>query len=117
MYVKKYKGKVYGAEFTTDEQKAIDIEISKQLRETVDTFMRDMDAVILYTLLASEGWKQKRLRAFWENVYKEREKLLQHYECSSDDYVWLARYKLKEIGVNVDEWNDEITNSEMRVTS
>lgn len=107
MYVKKYKGKVYGAEFTADEQKAIDIEVSKQLVEATDRLMNDLDAMVLYTLMVSEGWKRKKLRSFWEAVHKERDNLVKHYECTNDDYVWLARYKLKEIDVNVDEWNSE----------
>lgn len=107
MYVKKYKGKVYGAEFTADEQKAIDIEVSKQLVEAVDRMMNDLDAMVLYTLMVSEGWKRKKLRSFWERVHTERDNLVKHYECTNDEYVWLARYKLKEIDVDVDAWNAE----------
>lgn len=33
-------------------------------------------------------------------------KLIKHYEMP-DDYVWLCKEKLKEIGVDVEAWNKE----------
>lgn len=107
MYVKKYKGKVLGAVFTADEQKAIDIEIAKQIVEANKTLISDLDAMVLYTLMVDQGWGKKRLRAFWNKVHEEHDKLVKHYECP-DDYVWLAKYKLKEAGVDVDAWNAEL---------
>jgi len=107
MFVKKYKGKVYGAEFTADEQKAIDIEVNRQIIEASDELISNLDAMVLYTLMVTQGWKKKRLRDFWESVRAEYKKLIEHYEAP-DKYVWLAKYKLKEEGVDVDAWNAEL---------
>lgn len=107
MFVKKYKGKVYGAEFTADEQKAIDIEVNKQIVAVSDELVSNLDAMVLYTLMVTEGWKQKRLRKFWDAVREEYQKLITQYEAP-DSYVWLAKYKLKENGVDVDAWNAEL---------
>lgn len=109
MFVKKRNGNVYGAVFTADEQKAIDIEVRKQLVEISKDLITNLDAMVLYTLFVREGWKKKKLRAFWEAARAEHDKLVQYYQAP-DEYVWLAKYKLKEIGVDVDAWNAELTD-------
>ena len=66
MRVKAYKNKVYGAELTLAERKAMEAEINRQLVEKDKQYAADMDAMVLYTLMAHYGWKKKRLRKFWE---------------------------------------------------
>ena len=41
MRVKQYKGKVYGAELTAKEQKAMDIEINRQILEADKKYTND----------------------------------------------------------------------------
>lgn len=66
----------------------------------------DIDAMVLYTLMVHLGFGPKRLRRFYEAFSAEHDRLIQHYEMP-DDYTWLCKEKLKEIGVDVEAWNKE----------
>lgn len=107
MFVKKQKGQVFGAAFTAAEQKAIDIEIGKQLLAADEQYRNDLDAAVLYTLAVHYGFGAKRLRAFYDAVSAEHDRMMKRYEMPNEDYVWLCKEKLKEIGVDVDAWNAE----------
>ena len=98
MYVKKAGGKVYGATFTAAEKKAMEMEISRQIIEADKRYTDDIDAMVLYTLMVHLGFGPKRLRRFYEAFSVEHDRLIQHYEMP-DDYTWLCKEKLKEIGV------------------
>ena len=106
MRVKQYKGKVYGAELTAKEQKAMDIEINRQILEADKKYTNDIDAMVLYALHKHLGFGPKRLRRFWEAFQAEHKKLREYYEMP-DDNAWLAQLMLKEIGVDVAAWNAE----------
>ena len=108
MRVKSYKGKVFGAELTAAEQKAMNIEINRQLVERDRQYTEDIDAMVLYTLMAHYGWKKKRLKKFWNAFIEEHNALREFYQIEShDDNVWLAHRMLKEIGVDVHQWYEE----------
>lgn len=106
MRVKQYKGKVYGADLTAAERKAMNLEINRQIAESERKHINDLDILVLYVLHAHLGFGKKRLRRFYEAFNAEHKKLVERYEMP-DDNVWLADYKLKEIGVDVAAWNDE----------
>lgn len=105
MIVKKLNGKPYGVEFTAAERKAMGLEINRQLVEANRKASEDIDAMVLYTLLAGYGWKRRRLRKFW-NLFKTVHKELCDYYLMHEpgDNEWLAHRKLKAIGVDVHEW-------------
>lgn len=105
MRVKSYKGKVFGAELTAAEKRAMSIEINRQLIEKDKQYAADIDALVLYTLMTRYGWKQKRLKDFWEAFNAEHKALRDYYQMDDPgDNEWLAHRKLKEIGVDVKEW-------------
>lgn len=106
MLVKKSGGKVFGAVLTAAEKKAMDMEINRQIVEADRRYTDDIDAMVLYTLRVHLGFGVKRLRRFYEAFSAEHDRLVQHYEMP-DDYVWLCKEKLKEIGVDVEAWNRE----------
>ena len=108
MRVKSYKGKVFGAELTAAEKKAIDIEINRQLIEKDRQFTEDIDAMVLYTLMAHYGWKKKRLKRFWDAFIEEHKALREYYQMDAPgENAWLANRMLKEIGVDVHKWYEE----------
>lgn len=112
MRVKSYKGKVFGAEFTAAERKAMDIEINRQLVERDKQYAADIDAMVLYTLMAHYGWKKKRLKRFWKAFIAEHKALREFYQMDEPgDNEWLAHRMLKEIGVDIDEWYKEETEN------
>ena len=108
MRVKSYKGKVFGAELTAAEKKAMDIEINRQLVERDKQYAADIDAMVLYTLMAHYGWKKKRLRKFWDAFISEHKALRDFYDMNEPgDNEWLAHRMLKDIGVDIQEWYKE----------
>lgn len=112
MRVKSYKGKVFGAELTAAERKAMDIEIRRQLAEKDEQYAADIDAMVLYTLMKHYGWKQKRLREFWEAFIAEHKALREYYLMDDPgDNEWLAHRKLHDIGVDIHQWYDDVAES------
>ena len=112
MRVKSYRGKVFGAELTAAEKKAMNIEINRQLVEREKQYAADIDAMVLYTLMAHYGWKKKRLKRFWKAFIAEHKALREFYQMDEPgDNEWLAHRMLKEIGVDIDEWYKEETEN------
>lgn len=95
MYMKKAGGKVYGAHLTAAEKKAMDIEIRRQLAE--------------YDLKHAEefGFGPKRLKQFYDTFAVRLNELIKHYEMTDSDMVWLCTYKLKQYGIDIEEWNKQ----------
>lgn len=108
MKAKVHKGNVFGAVLTNAEKKAMTLEINRQIAERDEQYSADIDAMVLYTLMAHYGWKRKRLRRFWEAFIKEHKQLREHYMMEAPgDNEWLAHRKLKEIGVDIYQWYEE----------
>lgn len=109
MKVRLYKSKACGTELTPAEKKAMTREINRQIAEIDAQYAADIDAMVLYTLMAHYGWKKKRLKRFWDAFIAEHKALREFYEMNeSGDNEWLAHRKLKEIGVDVKEWYKEV---------
>lgn len=107
MVVKKLGGKVYGADFTAAEKKAIDLEIQRELAEYERKHINETDALVLYVLHEVFGFGAKRLKVFYERFDPELQKLLDRYEMDVSDETWLCTRKLKEIGIDIEEWAKE----------
>lgn len=108
MRVKKLCGKPYGVEFTAAERKAMNLEINRQIAEKDEQYKEDIDAMILYVLMAHYGWRKKRLRKFWEAFIGEHKALREYYLMDEPgDNEWLAHRKLKQIGVDIHQWYKE----------
>ena len=104
---KKIGSRIYGTEFNTKEQDAINREIFKQLAEYDRTHVKEIDALVLWELREMTGFGYKRLKEFYMRFGNAINSLLDRYELKHDDSVWLAQYKLKEIGIDLDEWEEE----------
>ena len=107
MRVKKYAGRVFGADLTKDEQKALDIEIKRECAKAVDQMERQVDILMLWQLHVQEGWGKKRLEKFYHEFAKIYDELRRYYQTTSDDETddnfWIMKRQLSEIGVDVDE--------------
>lgn len=91
---------------TNKERKAMEEEINRQIVEADERYSLDLDAMVLYTLHVHLGFGKKRLRSFWEAFQREHDALTKHYEMPND-FAWLCRRKLLQIGVDVKAWNEE----------
>lgn len=108
MIVKKLNGKPYGVEFSSAERKAMNLEINRQLMEKDEEYKEDIDAMVLYVLLAEYGWKKKRLRKFWKAFIRVHKALREYYLMDEPgDNEWLAHRELNRIGVDIHQWYKE----------
>ena len=108
MRVKKVDGKVYGADFTAAERKAMNIEINRQIIENEKKYAKDFDATILYLLRKKYGFGYKRLKEFFMDFEKVQEELIAYYQMDEQDGPWLCARKLQEeCAIDLDEWYRE----------
>jgi len=107
MQIKKAGGKIFGANFTFAEKKAIDMEIQRQLAEYDRRNALEIDAMILWQLHKQLGFGVKRLKRFYDNFALAMDALIKRYEIEDSDKLWICTYKLKEIGVDIEKWNNE----------
>ena len=105
MRIKKSGGRVFGADLTVAERKAMDKEIQRQ--GYTEKHRLELDAMILWVLHAQLGLGQTRLRRFYDQFEKELNALLERYEMGEDDRLWLCTYMLKQIGVDIEKWDRE----------
>lgn len=110
MHVKKTKGKkIYGADLSPDEQKAMEIEIRKQLAEFEEGHSEEMDALILLMLHKHFGFGPVRLKRFYMAFGKHVQDLISSYredEVGKSE-LWVSAKRLKEYGVDLQEWKKE----------
>lgn len=107
MRVKKLNGKVYGADFTAAEKKAMAIEIKKQLADWDEKHYNELDAIVLWVLHEQFGFGETRLKRFHDNFVPAVKELIKRYEMDDTDDVWLCTYKLKQHGIDISKWNEE----------
>lgn len=111
MRVKKSGKKVYGAVFTAEEQKALDIEIERQLGEWDKKNAREIASMTLWILHEEFGFGPDRLKRFFNHFSKDIDELAKRYDMDdgyNDPKVFLCTLKLKEYGIDLDEWEKEV---------
>lgn len=104
---KKANGHIFGVQFSSKEQKAIDAEVLRQCAEFDRKNLDEIDALILWVLHERFGFGQKRLRAFYDFFNTEIDALVKRYEMGDEDRAWLCTYQLKQYGIDISEWNKE----------
>lgn len=108
MIPKKMNGRVHGAYLTAAEQRAMDMEINRQIVVKDEQYEVDLDALILYALMRSKGWKKKRLHDFWKDFIVIHKELRDYYQMNRPgDVEWFAHRELKAIGVDIRQWYEE----------
>jgi hypothetical protein len=107
MRAKRMCGKVYGADMTAAEKKAMNLEIQRQLAEYDQKHMAEIDSMILWLLHEVFGFGPKRLRRFYERFAPELEGLVSRYEMDDSDQVWLCTHMLIKYGVDLEQWREE----------
>ena len=93
---------------------AINIAVKKAVFEQHDRLNEDFDAIVLYVLHETEKFGYGRLRRFYERFRECYEDLRQNYMMGNET-AYVCRIKLlEETGVDVGEWNREITKRNAR---
>lgn len=84
-------------------------EINQQCLEADDRLSLDVDAVVLWTLHQHLGFDVKRLHSFYLAMAAEHRRMRDYYEM---DDTYPERYKLKELGADIEEWQKEVLANE-----
>jgi hypothetical protein len=109
MKVKKVGKIITGAQLTSDENKAIDIEIQKHMAEINRKNSNEIDAMFLWYLHTKYGHGHSRLRQDHRDFKPMVEELCRRYEMETDDdKIYLFTKKLLDYGVDIAAWNEEL---------
>ena len=82
--------------------------IRQDTMDADERYSLDIDAMVLWTLHARFGWGKKRLEEFYAAFMDEHTRMRERYEME-DTYP--ERYKLREIGVDVEELNQRFKDA------
>ena len=94
-----------GKMMTPAMQRAMEHEINQQCLEHDERLSLDIDTVVLWTLHQHLGFGKKRLHDFYIAMTAEHRRMR---ECYQTDDLYPERYKLRELGVDVEQWQKEI---------
>lgn len=106
-FFNKSRGSIFGVSFSKKEQDAINKEIYKQAQYAMRQTEVDYDCSLLWMLHEQFGFGHKRLRKAFDCLYKANREWEKHYELSPGDGTWVCRTKLKEYGIDVEQWYKE----------
>lgn len=80
-------------------------EINRQCLEMDQQLALDVDTMVLWTLHTHCGFGVKRLHDFYLAMAAEHRRMRQCYEIND---LYPERYKLKELGADVEAWQKEV---------
>lgn len=104
MIVKKSGGKIFGANLTDAEKKALDIEIRRQFAEYTEKYEQDVEAMVLLMLREEFGFGEQRLRKAHQGLTEGIDSLVENYQMEDSDTAWLCTQKLKDAGFDISKW-------------
>ena len=107
MFIKKLGGKIFGTKFTAAEQKAIDMEVKRQLAEYDRKHAIEIEALNAWIMRELFGFGEKKLKRYHDEFYSEMKALIDRYEMPDKDAPWLCTRKLKEKGIDLEKWVKE----------
>ena len=88
------------------EEKLMLEEIKRQIRTEDEKYFNDVVIMFLYALHVELGFGKKRLRRMFDRFDKIHQELIDYYDMPGES-PWLCRVKLRDIGVDIDEWRKE----------
>lgn len=84
-------------------------EIDQQILQKDREYQLDLDTMVLWSLKQFAGWGPKKLKDFYYFMFKEHLRMREFYEL---DDLYPERHKLKEGGVDIEEWYSELFDEE-----
>ncbi len=108
MHVNKSGKMIFGVSMTAAEKKAFQKEFLRQWAEYDRKNGIELDAMILWRLHEQFGFGPKRLKQFFDVFVPGVETVADNYEMQdTDDKIWLFTHKLKEYGIDLEQWYKE----------
>lgn len=98
---------IFGVTLTPAEQKAVDREIERQLAEQIRLCNIEVEAKVLWILHTKFNFSEDELRNFYDDIDMDLDELAKHYEMGDDDLCWLCTRKLKDAGIDIEQWSEE----------
>lgn len=98
---------------TTEQKRALSREINRQLAEHMREFEADYIALALYAAHIEFGFGKARLDRLKHRMYELNRALIEHYEMPHES-MYIARRKLKEIGVDVAAERNELLDYQIK---
>lgn len=109
MQIKKTNGKIFGAEFSAAEKKAMNMEIQRQLAEYDRKNANEIAAMVLWYLHIQCDFGHKRLEETYMSFIPGIRALCDRYEMTDNgDDIWLCTKMLKDYGVDIEEWLKQV---------
>lgn len=90
--------------YTPVVQEMIDRKVSERILEIDMNYTLDLDTIVLWTLF-QRGWRQKRLKEFYLDMFRWHRKLRDHYQIPES---FPERQLLKDKGIDVEAWFNEL---------
>ncbi len=84
-------------------------EINQQILKKEKDYQLDIDTMVLWSLKQFAGWGPKKLKEFYYFMFREHLRMREFYEL---DDLYPERYKLKEKGVDVEKWYEDLFDDE-----
>ena len=84
-------------------------EINQQILQKDKEYQLNLDTMVLWSLRQFAGWGPKKLKDFYYFMFKEHLRMREFYEL---DDLYPERHKLKEKGVDIEEWYKELFDDE-----
>ena len=85
--------------------KLMNLEIKRQLAKYDAKHKLELQALVLWQLHEQFGFGEKRLKRFYNNFDASIEALIGRYQLEDTDSIWLCTLKLKDIGIDIEEWD------------
>ena len=104
MQVKKSNGTIFGANLTTAERKALDMEIRRQFAEYTRKYELEIESMFLLAIREEFGFGEERLKRTHKALSEGIDNLVKRYQLNEDDAARLCTYKLKEQGFDISKW-------------
>lgn len=110
-FFKKAGGQIFGCQLNKKEQAALEKEVLAELAALDVKNTREIDAMILWFMHEEFGFGPKRLKRIYAGLVRSMKQLVSRYEMGTADTAFLCTSKLMDYGVNLEEWEKEITDS------
>lgn len=100
-------------QLSAKDRKAINEEIRRQCIEQTEQYEAELDVVTLYTLNKVFGFGKKRLDRFYNEMFRLRDEMKEHYKMGDDDSMgdYAMYVKLKEKGIDVKQMYESQADS------
>ena len=92
---------------TSHEKRIMDSAIQKQIAEYDRKHAIEISALILWCLHEEFGFGLERLKRFYDCFDRDIKALVDRYELDNSDDIWLCTHKLKEYGIDLEQWAKE----------